>query len=82
VTVAEADSVPFAQAGPVRVELLQDEGTYRSDVFIDDIILVILDDASLFTIHAVCRPLSLGSGALTRTKVPKRKITSLLAHLH
>ena len=49
------------------VAIQKSDGSYKSDVFIDDVILVVLDNgegykrctaASLLAIHAVCRPVA------------------------
>jgi hypothetical protein len=66
-TVAEPDDIPFEQTLPMSVKIPKSDGSYKSDVFIDDIISVVIDDgegckrgaaASLLAIHAVCRPVA------------------------
>jgi hypothetical protein len=66
-TVAEPDNIPFKQTLPMSVEIPKSDGSYKSDVFIDDVISVVIDDgegckrgaaAFLLAIHAVCRPVA------------------------
>jgi hypothetical protein len=66
-TVHEPDEVPFGQALPSSVHLPDDEGEYKADVYIDDILVAMLDDemgcergsaAALLAIHTVGRPLA------------------------
>jgi hypothetical protein len=78
-TVAEADDIPFEQALPMSVSISKSNGSYKSDVFIDDVISVVLDDgkgckrgaaASLLAIHAVCRPVAVYE------PIPRNKLTA------
>jgi hypothetical protein len=66
-TVSEPESVPFADALPTSVKIPASDGPYKSDIFIDDLISIILDDgagctrgaaSSLLAIHTVGRPLA------------------------
>jgi hypothetical protein len=65
--VVEPDDIPFEQILPMSVEIPKSDVSYKSDVFIDDVISVVIDDgegckrgaaASLPAIHAVCRPVA------------------------
>ena len=78
-TVTEPDGIPFEQARPMSVTVPDSDGVYKSDVFIDDVISVVLDDdegckrgaaASLLAIHAVCRPVSVCE------PVPRNELTA------
>ncbi len=80
-TKTEPDDIPFAQALPTSVELPVDDGHYKSDVFIDDIISVMLDDgegclrgaaASLLAIHAVGRPLAASEPVPRNDLLPRK----------
>jgi hypothetical protein len=66
-TINEPDDAPFAQALPTSVNLPDDEGDYKADVYIDDILAAMLDDdegcvrgsaAALLAIHSVGRPVA------------------------
>ena len=66
-TKCEPDDIPFSQALPTSVSLPDDEGTYKADVYIDDILVAMLDDgdgckrgaaAALLAIHSVGRPVA------------------------
>jgi hypothetical protein len=65
--VNEPDDVPFAQALPTSVQLPEDEGNYKADIYIDGILVAMLDDsggcarwsvAALLAIHSVGRPVA------------------------
>jgi hypothetical protein len=43
-TISAGDNVPFGQALPMSVALPPGEGTYKADVFIDDVISGVLDN--------------------------------------
>jgi hypothetical protein len=66
-TVTEPDEAPFAQSLPTSVHLPADDNSYKADVYIDDILVAVLDDqkgchkgsaAALLAIHSVGRPVA------------------------
>jgi hypothetical protein len=67
-TVSEPDDVPFAVVLPVTLDIpTEDREDYKADIFIDDVISVMLDDravcakgaaALLLTIHTVSCPVA------------------------
>jgi hypothetical protein len=78
-TFSEPDTVPFAAALPTSVTIPASDGDYTADVFIDDIISVILDDgagckrgaaSSLLAIHTVGRPVA------DHKPVPRHELTA------
>jgi hypothetical protein len=79
--VSEPNTVPFAQALPTSVTIPHSDGHYKADIFIDDLISVILDDgngcktgaaASLLAIHTVGRPVA-GHEPVTRNELTAEK---------
>jgi hypothetical protein len=78
-TVSEPESVPFAKALPTSVTIPKSDGTYKADIFIDDLISIILDDgagckrgaaSSLLAILTVGRPVAI------QEPVPRHKLTA------
>jgi hypothetical protein len=66
-TLSEPDTVPFAEALSTSVTIPESDGNYKADIFIDDLISVILNDgagckrgaaSSLLAIHTVGRPVA------------------------
>jgi hypothetical protein len=82
-TVSEPQDVPFADSLPVAFDIPDGEGKYKADVFIDDVISVVLDDgrgcargaaASLLAIHAVCRPVADDEPVLRNELTAEKKL--------
>jgi hypothetical protein len=80
--VAEPDDIPFEEALPMSIAIPKLDGSYKSDVFIVDVISVVLDDdegckrgaaASLLAIHAVCRPVLAVCEPIPRNKLTAKK---------
>jgi hypothetical protein len=80
-TVAEPDDNPFEQTLPMSIEIPKSDGLYKSDVFIDEIISVVIDDGkgckrgaadSLLAIHAICRPVAV-CGPIKRNELTAEK---------
>jgi hypothetical protein len=66
-TISAGNDVPFGQALPMATALPPGEGTYKADVFIDDVISVVFDDEqgckkgaaeTLLAIHAIAWPIT------------------------
>jgi hypothetical protein len=66
-TLDEPDDVPFAQTLPTSVQLPDDDGDYKADVYINDILVAMLGDdegcargsaAALLAIHSIGRPVA------------------------
>jgi hypothetical protein len=78
-TLSEPDSVLFAEALPTSVTMPESDGNYKADVFIDNLISVILYDragckwgaaSSLLAIHTVGRPVA------SQEPVPRNELTA------
>jgi hypothetical protein len=82
-TSSEPDSVPFAAALPTSVTIPDSDGDYKADVFIDDLISIILDDgagckrgaaSSLLAIHTVGRPVAAHEPVLRNELTAEKKL--------
>jgi hypothetical protein len=78
-TLSEPDTVPFAEALSTSVTIPGSDGNYKADIFIDNLISVILNDgagckrgaaSSLLAIHTVGRPV------VSQAPVPRNELTA------